>query len=310
MTPHMSNMGKLLRREGLGLLFIGPWLLGFLAFGLYPILASLYYSFTRYSGFGAPVVTGLTNYGLMVHDPTFWAAIGNTVYLTGIGVPLSLALGLAIALPLNAKVRGIALYRTLVYLPTIIPTVVVAILWLWIFNPDYGLLNGILSGLHVPPGSWLASPDQAKNALLIMVLWSTIGSIMVVMLAGLQDVPANLIEAASLDGANVLQRFRHVVLPALSPVIFYNLITSMIFFLQFFDQAYVISSSGGAGGNVDLGAPVQSTLFYSLYLYQQAFQFQHIGRASAMSWVLLLVTALLTAAFFRGARQFVHYEGA
>ncbi|SRR5579884_4168418 len=303
-------MGKALRREGLGLLFISPWLLGFVAFGLYPTLASLYYSFTRYSGFGTPVFTGLTNYGLMIHDPVFWKAIWNTLYITGLGVPLSVVLGLGIALPLNARVRGQSIYRTLVYLPVIVPSVVMALLWLWIFNPYYGLLNSILTALHLPAGSWLASPDQAKNALLIMVLWGTVGSVMVVMLAGLQDVPTSQIEAAALDGANAVQRFWHVVLPSLGPVIFYNVITGLIFFLQLFDQAYVVASSGGAGSTTDLGAPVQSTLFYSVYLFQQAFQFQHIGRASAMSWVLLLVTALLTAALFRGARSLIYYEGA
>jgi multiple sugar transport system permease protein len=210
---------------------------------------------------------------------------------------------------MNASVRGIGLYRTLIYLPTIVPTVVGALVWLWIFNPDYGLLNSILSGLHLPTGSWLASPDQSKPALLVMVLWGTVGNVMVIMLAGLQEVSPGLLEAAELDGANALRRFWHVVLPSLGPVIFYNIITSMVFFFQFFDQAYVISSSGGAGGNADLGAPVQSTLFYSLYLYQQAFQFQHFGRASAMSWILLLVTALLTVAFFRGSRRFVNYGG-
>lgn len=302
-------MAKLFRREGLGLLFIAPWLLGFLAFGLYPMLASLYYSFTRYSGFGAPVVTGLTNYNLMIHDPVFWTAIRNTLYFVGLGVPLSIVLGLAIALPMNANVRGIGIYRTLIYLPTIVPTVVGALVWLWIFNPDYGLLNSILGGLHLPTGSWLASPDQAKPALLIMVLWGTLGNIVVIMLAGLQEVSPTLLEAAELDGANASRRFWHVVLPSLSPVIFYNVITTLIFFLQFFDQAYVIASSGGAGGNVDLGAPVQSTMFYSIYLFQQAFQFQHFGRAAAMSWLLLLVTALLTVAFFRGSRRFVNYGG-
>ncbi len=303
-------MLKIARRECLGLLFIGPWLLGFLAFGLYPTVASLYYSFTRFSGFGAPVVTGLTNYRLMFADPVFWTAIWNTAYITGVGVPLSVVLGLAIALPLNAGVRGQSLYRTLVYLPTIVPSVVMALLWLWIFNPDYGLLNSILSALHLPTGSWLASPDSSKNALLIMVLWGTIGTVMITMVAGLQDVPANQLEAAALDGAGAARRFWHITLPSLGPVIFYNVITGVVAFLQLFDQAYVVSSSNGAGGNTDLGAPVQSTLFYSLYIFQQAFQFQHIGRASAMSWLLLLVTALLTAALFRGARRFLYYEGA
>ena len=299
-----------LRREALGLAFICPWLLGFMAFGLYPLAISLYYSFTRYSGFGTPVFTGLKNYQLVFADPVFWKAVQNTLYITGLGLPLSLVLGLLIALPLNARIRGQAIYRTLIYLPTIVPSVVMALIWLWIFNPDYGLLNGILGGVHLPTGSWLASPDQSKIALLIMVLWGTTGSVMVVMLAGLQDVPATLIEAAQIDGAGAFRRFWHVVFPALGPVIFYNLITGVVFFLQIFDQAYVVSSSNGAGGNTDLGAPVQSTLFYSLYIFQQAFQFQHIGRAAAMSWLLLLVTALLTAALFRGSRRFLNYEGA
>ncbi len=302
-------MAKIFRREGLGLLFISPWLLGFLAFGVYPALISLYYSFTRYSGFGTPVFTGWTNLNLIVNDPIFWKSVENTLYITGLGVPLSLALGLLIALPLNARIRGLSVYRTLIYLPTIVPSVVMALIWLWIFNPDYGLLNSILSGLHLPTASWLASPDQAKIALLIMVLWGTTGSVMVITLAGLQDVPVSLIEAATLDGANALRRFWHVTLPALGPVIFYNLITGVVYFLQLFDQAYVVSSSNGAGGNTDLGAPVQSTLFYSLYTFQQAFQFQHIGRASAMSWILLVVTGLLTAALFKGAGRFLYYEG-
>ena len=303
-------MRKVLRREAMGLVFISPWLLGFLAFGLYPLAISLYYSFTRYSGFGTPVFTGLKNYQLVFSDPVFWKAVQNTLYITGLGVPLSLILGLLIALPLNARIRGQAIYRTMIYLPTIVPSVVMALIWLWIFNPDYGLLNSVLGDVHLPTGSWLASPDQSKIALLIMVLWGTTGSVMIVMLAGLQDVPITLIEAAQIDGANAFRRFWHVVFPALGPVIFYNVITGVVFFLQIFDQAYVVSSSNGAGGNTDLGAPVQSTLFYSLYIFQQAFQFQHIGRAAAMSWLLLLVTAVLTAALFRGSRRFLNYEGA
>ncbi len=302
-------MAKILRREVLGILFISPWLLGFVAFGLYPALISLYYSFTRYSGFGTPVFTGWTNLNLIINDPVFWKSVGNTLYVAGLGVPLSLVLGLLIALPLNARIRGQAVYRTMVYLPTIVPSVVMALIWLWIFNPDYGLLNSILTGLHLPTGSWLASPDQSKIALLIMVLWGMTGSVMVITLAGLQDVPETLLEAAKIDGANAIRRFWHVVLPALGPVIFYNLITGVVYFLQLFDQAYVVSSSNGAGGTTDLGAPVQSTLFYSLYTFQQAFQFQHIGRASAMSWMLLIVTGLLTFALFRGARRYLYYEG-
>jgi multiple sugar transport system permease protein len=302
-------MLRSLRREGKGLLFVSPWLVGFLAFGLYPTLLSLYYSFTRYTGFGTPIFTGWTNLDLVFHDPVFWIAVRNTLFIVALGVPLSLILGLLIALPLNARIRGQAIYRTLIYLPTIVPSVVMAISWLWIYNPDYGILNSILSGLHLPTGSWLASPSQSKTALLVMVLWGTIGSVMVIMLAGLQDVPVNLLEAAALDGANAIRRFWHVVLPSLGPVIFYNLIVGVVFFLQLFDQAYVVSSSNGPGGVLDLGNPVQSTLFYSLYIFQQAFQFQHIGRASATSWLLLIVTALLTWALFRGARRFLYYEG-
>jgi len=305
----MGEMARNIRREGIGLLFIAPWLLGFLAFGLYPMLDSLYYSFARYNGFGAPVITGLTNYDLIIHDPVFWAAVANTAYLVGVGLPASIALGLLIALPMNAPVRGIAVYRTLIYLPTIVPTVVGALVWIWIFNPNYGLLNGVLSGLHLPTGSWLASPAQSKPALLIVVLWGTVGNVVVITLAGLQEVPQSLLEAAELDGATAVRRFWHVTLPALGPVIFYNIITGLVFFLQFFDQAYVISSGGGGGGNADLGAPLQSTLFYSLYLYQQAFQFQHFGRAAAMSWILLVITAAATGAFFWGSRRFVHYGG-
>ncbi|MCL6596432.1 MAG: sugar ABC transporter permease [Firmicutes bacterium] len=297
------------RQALLALGLLAPWIVGFFGLFLYPIGISLYYSFTNYDILQPPQWIGFLNYAYMVHDPVFWQAFYNTAYMTVLGVPLSLALGLGLALMVNARVRGVSAYRAIFYLPTIVPTVAVTIIWMWIFNPDYGLLNGLLGLLHLPTPGWLSDPGWSKPALLIMVLWGTVGQTMVVYLAGLQNVSPELMEAAMLDGAGGWARLRAVVLPALGPVTFYSAVTGVISFLQLFTQAFVATSAGGAGGAGDLGAPVHSTLLYSLYLYQNAFQFGHMGYASAMAWVLFAIIFLLTVALFGLGKDLVRGEG-
>lgn len=299
------------RRIGVGLLFASPWLAGFLAFTVYPSVASLYYSFTTFNTLQPPVWVGLDNFSaLFGNDALFWTSVGNTLYFTLIGVPVSITVALGLALLLNQPRRGVTLYRALIYIPAVVPPVVTAIIWIWILNPENGLLNGILGFLHLPQPGWLTDPSWAKPALLIMFTW-TLGQTMVILLAGLQDVPAHLHEAATIDGAGALRRFRHVTLPMISPVLFYNLVVGVIFSLQYFTQAFVADSGGNCqGGGNCLGAPLNSTLFYGIYLYENAFSYFKMGYASAMAWLLFAVTVVATALLFRFSRRLVYYEGA
>ena len=220
-----------------------------------------------------------------------------------IGVHAGIILSLALALLLNQHRRGVALYRELIYLPAIVPPVVTAIIWVWILNPENGLLNQVLSLVHLPQPGWLTDPTWSKPALLIMATW-TLGQTMVILLAGLQDVPVQLHEAAMIDGAGCVRRFWHITLPMLSPVLFYNVVVGVIFSLQYFTQAFV-----AVGGGNNLGAPLNSTLFYSIYLYANAFGYFKMGYASAMAWLLFALTVIATALLFRFSRRLVYYEG-
>ena len=300
----MRSGRRELRRIGVGLLFASPWLVGFLAFTVYPSLASLYYSFTTFNTLQPPTWVGLNNFAtLFTNDPLFWTAVWNTIYFTVIGVPAGIILSLALALLLNQHRRGVALYRALIYLPAIVPPVVTAIIWVWILNPENGLLNQVLSLVHLPQPGWLTDPTWSKPALLIMATW-TLGQTMVILLAGLQDVPVQLHEAAMIDGAGCVRRFWHITLPMLSPVLFYNVVVGVIFSLQYFTQAFV-----AVGGGNNLGAPLNSTLFYSIYLYANAFGYFKMGYASAMAWLLFALTVIATALLFRFSRRLVYYEG-
>lgn len=291
-----------LKKVFIGLAFCSPWIIGFLVFGLYPVIMSLYYSFTNFNILQAPQWVGLQNYTQMFHDPLYWQSVYNTLYITVLGVPLSIVLGLIAAVLLNQKVRGIGIYRTLIYMPTIVPPVAVAIVWMFILNPNYGLLNAFLGLMHIPQPGWLASPTFAKPAMLFMLLWQS-GQVIIILLAGLQDVPSELYEAARIDGAGSWITFRRITLPLLGPVIFYNAVMGIVNFLQFFTQAFVATSK------VSLGAPLNSTMFYPLYMYQNAFQYLKMGYASAMAWGLLAITMILTWLVFRFGNQRVHYGG-
>ncbi len=293
-----APMTKRQRRDlWLGLAFVSPWLVGFVVFTLYPVIASLYFSFTDYNVVSSPRWIGLRNYTDLFADPLFGKTLYNTLYLAVIGIPFSLILSLLIAMLLNNKIRGQGLFRTLYFLPSVVPAVAAALLWRWFLNPDYGPVNEFLWQLGINGPGWLADPAWSKPALILASLWSVGGS-MVIYLAGLQNVPRPLYEAADLDGANRWQRFRYVTLPMLSPVILFNLIMGIITSFQAFTNIYIMTGGG----------PSNSTLVYALYLYQNAFQFFRMGYASAMAWVLLLITAVALVGIFRTS-GWVHYEG-
>jgi multiple sugar transport system permease protein len=277
-----------------GLAFISPAIIGFLAFAAWPILQSLYYSFTNYNVLQSPDFIGLDNYRDLVSDRLYHTALINTLYMVLIGLPIHLIFDFFMALLLATQIRGLSIYRTIFYLPSITPVVAAAIVWLWIFNGQYGILNTILGWFGIQRIGWLTDPDFTKPALIFMGLWFG-GNTILIYLAGLRDVPVSLLEAAELDGAGALQKTFNVTLPMISPVIFYTLIINIIGYFQYFTEAWVLTATrdGAAGG------PLNSMLFYAMYLYQTAFQQFKMGYASAQAWVLFAVVLVATAALFR-----------
>ncbi|MCE7981481.1 MAG: sugar ABC transporter permease [Caldilinea sp. CFX5] len=289
--------GPLWREAVDGWLFILPWLLGFLCFTAGPMVASAVLSFWEWEILTPPNWVGLANFRQMAGDPLFRLALYNTAYYTFLGVPLYLIGALGSALLLNLPLRGIAIYRTLFFLPSLTPAVANALLWVWIFSPDFGLANYLLGMIGAPPQKWLFDVNLAKPALILMGLWG-IGSQMIVFLGGLQGIPQTLYEAASIDGANEWRRFWNITLPMLSPTIFFNLVIGIIGSFQVFTTAYIATQGG----------PQNATLFYVLYLWRNGFDYFKMGYASALAWVLLLIILLLTLIQFRLARRLVYYE--
>ena len=288
------------RRNLVGYLFISPWLVGFLAFTAWPFVRSIFLSFTRYNIVTDPKWVGLANYKmLLTQDELFWKSAWVTVKYAMISVPLGIVFGVILAMLLNANVKGIAVFRTIFYLPSIVPTVATSVLFIWILNPNIGLINRLLAvvGIHGP--AWLNTAPWAFYSIVMMALWGVGGS-MVIYLAGLKDIPTYLYEAATLDGANGLAKIRHVTLPMMTPVIFFNLVMGIIHAFQTFTQAYVITPNGG---------PEDSTYFYSLYLYNRAWKYLDMGYASAMAWMLFIVIVIMTAVVFRTQKRWVHYGG-
>ncbi len=275
-----------------------PWVLGLGIFIIGPIIASLIFSFMDYSVLLPPKFIGLSNYKTMFSgDPLFWKSLYNTIYMTVIGVPLNIVLSLSVALLLNQKVKGEAFFRTIFYLPSVVPAVAMSLLWMWILNPQVGLVNYILSLFGIEGPMWLASEQWAKPAFIIMGLWG-IGGNMVIFLAGLQGVPQHLYDAAVVDGASIWQRFRHVTLPMLSPTIFFVLIMGIIGTFQIFTQAYIMTAGG----------PMDSTLFYVYHLFNKAFRDFHMGYASAMAWFLFIIIFIVTMVNIKLAPKWVYYE--
>jgi len=287
------------RRDArVGVLFALPWILGFLIFMAYPLISSFLASFTNFSILRSPKYIGLSNYKELLHDEVFYKSLSNTLlYVLG-AVPLTTVVAILLALLLNTKVKGMALYRTLFFLPTLVPMVAMGTLFSWVFNGDYGLLKPAFMKLHVPPPGWLTDPGMAKWTLILISMWGC-GQAMVIYLAGLQDVPVSLYEAAELDGAKSWAKTRHVTIPMISPVILFNVVMGIIGSLQVFAVPYVLFQGGG---------PARSAYFYTSYLYDNAFQYQRMGFASAMGWVLFLITLALTLIALKLSERHVHYE--
>jgi multiple sugar transport system permease protein len=296
------------RNLAVGLLFISPWLVGFLCFYLYPALASLYYSFTDFKILQEPRWVGLANYQRMVSDPLFWKALGNTLYLTLIGIPLAVISALGIALLLNTKrIVGIGVFRTIFYLPVVVPSVASALLWLWLLNPQYGLVNQGLSALGLPHPAWFYDPDWSKAGIIMLTIWG-VGDVVIIYLGALQGVPQHLYEAAEVDGAGRWAKVRNVTIPMISPAILFNMVTGAIGAFQYFTQAYVISEGTRIGSGA-VGGVQNSLLFYGLNLYNNAFRYFKMGYASALAWILLLIILLTTLVMLRLSRGRVYYEG-
>jgi multiple sugar transport system permease protein len=287
------------KREGwIGALFALPWIFGFLIFLAYPLIFSLYTSLTSYSVLRSPKWIGGDNYSELAQDGVFWNSLANTMLYAVGAVPLGTVAAILLALLLNSKVRGMPVYRTLLFLPTLVPMVAQATLFLWVFNGDYGLLNNALRGMGISPPNWLGDPNWAKWTLVMIAVWGC-GHAMIIYLAGLQNVPSALYEAADLDGAKSWAKFRHVTIPMISPVILFNVITGMIGAIQVFAVPQVMFPGG---------APARSTYMFSMYLYDNAFLFQRMGYASAMGWVMFVIILGLTLVALKISDRHVHYE--
>jgi multiple sugar transport system permease protein len=279
-----------------GILFTLPWLVGLVVFILYPIGASLYFSFCDYSVLKSPVWIGLDNFQELFTDDVFWVSIKNTAYFAVVSIVLTTIMSLATALLLNTRIRGMAIYRTFFFLPSLIPVVAAAILWQWIFNGNYGVLNHFLELFHIPAPAWLNDSRWAMPAIIIMSLWG-VGNTIIIYLAGLQDVPEALYEAAEIDGAGYFRKAWYITLPMISPVIYFNTIMSIIGTLQIFAGPYIMTAGG----------PGRSTTFYTMYLYEVAFEDLRMGYGSAMAWILFVVILLLTWLVTKISAKHIHY---
>ncbi len=297
-SAHILGVRRTVLRENLWFyFFIMPWLLGFALFTAGPMIASVAISFMRWEMLLPPQWVGALNWSGMVKDPLFWLSLRVTLWYTLLSVPTGLVASFALALLMNARVRGINLFRTIYYLPSVVSGVAVALLWAWILNPKFGLINYLLRFVGIAGPQWLFSKQWVIPAFTIMSLWG-VGGGMMIYLAGLQSIPTDLYEAASIDGAGRWRKLWHVTLPMMSPVILFNLVMGMIGSMQVFTQGYVMTQGG----------PNNASLFYVLYLYRNAFQYFQMGYASALAWVLFAIIAALTALIFRGSQDRVYYQ--
>lgn len=292
-----SRLARLEARDGY--LFISPWLVGFIVFTAGPMLASAVFAFMRYNLFTPPTWIGLANFKQMLTDDLVWLSLYNTVYYTFISVPLRLAASLLLALLCVQNLRGTALFRTMFYLPSVTPAVAMSIVWFWILNPDVGLANNILRALGLPPSNFIWDPKSSKPTFILMQMWSAGGNTMVIFLAGLQNIPQSLYEAAQIDGASGWQQFKSVTVPMLSPVILFNLVMGIVGSFQVFTNAFLMTAGG----------PANSTLFSVLYMYRLAFEQFEMGYASAFAWLLFVVILIFTILQMRLSQSWVYYEG-
>ena len=301
-TNRRLRTSALQRRTDIaGYLFTAPAIIGFLAFFLVPIGYSLVLAFTKWNMVTPIEYVGLDNFRAMATDDVVWKSMRVTLYYTLLSVPLSNLYALAMALLLNSKVKGLSAFRTLFYIPSIVPAVAASALWMFIFNPLNGVLNSLIAPLGFSKQMWIFSEQQVIPSLSAVAAWAS-GSTMVIYLAGLQGVPQHLYESIDIDGGNAWHKFKSITLPLLSPVIFYNLVMGVIGSMQAFTQSYIMTR--GKGG------PNNASLFYVMLLYRRAFQFSDMGTACAMAWILFIVIGLLTAINFYVSNRWVYYEGA
>ena len=282
-----------------GLLFISPWLIGFLLFTIYPILASAYYSFMRYDIVRPPKYVGLANFAeIFFADDTFRIVLGNTLYLVILGTPITIVVAFLLAALLNLRIRFRSLFRTIFFIPAVVPVVATAMIWLWIYNPRFGLINSFLASQGIQAIPWLSSPALAKPSIIIILCWAQ-GNAIIIFLAALQDVPRSLYDAAIVDGANQFRRFWHITVPMCTPAILFNLLMGLIATFQFFTLPWLLTQGG----------PNRATEFYGIYLYRNAFLFFKMGYASALAWLLFLIIVVFTVVLFRTSARWVYYGG-
>ena len=297
-----------------GLLFISPWLLGFAAFSAYPLIASFYFSFTDYSVLADPVHIGTANYAEMLKDTLFWKAVVNTFGFALVSVPVNLAVAFFLALLLTLKAPARGVFRTLFFLPSLVPMVCLGVIWRWLLNGELGLINLTLDpfidllntmiGTQLHPPSWLEDPAFTKPGLLIAGVWG-VGHSMIIFLAGMQETPIELYEASEIDGAGFWSKLRHVTLPTVSPYIFFNLIMGLIASLQIFAVPYVLMD----GANNPEDGPGRSLLFVATYIFQNAFEYWNMGYACAIAFIFILLVAILTLSVMKIAERKVYYAG-
>ena len=293
-----NNISKEKRETILGWVMVSPFLIGFVFLTAIPMIASFVISFSEWDMLSNPEWIGFDNYKkLFFEDELALHSLNITILFTIVSIPLNILFGLALAMLLNTSIRGLAIFRTIYYLPAILSGVAVALMWRWIFSTEFGLLNALLSMIGIEGPAWLTDRIWVLPSFVIMRLWS-VGGGMIIYLAGLQSIPTNLYEAANIDGANWWHKTRFITLPLLSPTIFFQLIVGFIFSMQIFTEAFIMTNGG----------PADASLFYLLYLYRQAFQYFDMGYASALAWVLFVVILFLTIVMFKTSRFWVYYE--
>lgn len=305
-SPEQSGLKRFYRKHRnliVGLLFISPWIIGFAAFLLYPIIYTFMISFTRYSGFGEPVSTGLDNYQYMLNDNVFWIAVGNTGFYLALAVPIGVVVAMVLALAMNQPVREVSIYRAILYLPSILPLFALSFVYLALLHPTRGIFNQFLINIGLPNINWLGDPRFSKIALVMLAQFGA-GQAALIFLAALKGIPPSFHEAAMLDGASTWRRFWGITLPLMTPVILYDLVLGLSQGIQIFTQVFIIFGSDPPG------SPANSTMVYVVYLYLNGFRYSQMGYAAALALVLFVVTLILALLIFRWSQSWVHYEGA
>jgi multiple sugar transport system permease protein len=294
---HQRKIRKDLRSLLVGLLFISPWIVGFFLFLVYPVLANFYLGMTQYSGFGQPQWIGLQNYAELMSDPLFWKSLYNTFYYVILAVPLGVLVAISLAVAMNQKVREVAVYRMLLYLPSIAPVFALSMMLIWLLNPRYGLFNYLLGLLHIPAINWLGDTHWSKLAIVLVAQFGA-GQFGLIFLAALRAIPSSLYDAASLDGAGPWRKFFYITLPLLTPTILYDIIIGIGFGLQVFAPAYIMTDGG----------PLNSTMFTALYIYKNAFEYSRVGFAATVSGILFMMNATLAILTFWSSKYWVNYS--